>query len=284
MGITFDPQRSLPVIMVSARGGVDIESLAQISPQDIITQSLDPTRTMRLYHTLALMSEAGLTGNELLASSRILLCLLSCYYRYEAITAEINPLVRNEDGNFFAADAKFEIDDSALFRLVEAKDFKRDEARMDPLEAEARAAGVSYVRMNRGNIGLISGGAGLGMATMDAITNHGGVPANFLDLGGDATPEKTAAALKIVLKTPGVEGVLLNVFGGINNCEQMAKGIAKVIDEMNPKQTITVKMRGHSQEAGWTLLEARQVPVIKYGTTEAAVVVLLEEMKRRRLR
>ena len=146
---------------------------------------------------------------------------------------------------------------------------------------EARKEDIAYVRMPSGNIGLISGGAGLGMATMDMISIHGGRPANFLDLGGNATEEKTAAALRIVLKTPGVEGVLFNAFGGINNCERMAKGIVRVVDEVRPRQAVVVKMRGHSQEEGWALLESRQIPIVKFGTTEEAVLLLMEKMKER---
>ena len=112
------------------------------------------------------------------------------------------------------------------------------------------------------------------------ISIHGGRPANFLDLGGDATEEKTAAALRIVLKTPGVEGILMNAFGGINNCERMAKGMVRVVDELRPRQTMVVKMRGHSQDEGWALLESRQIPIVKLGTTEEAVLLLIEKMAR----
>ena len=141
---------------------------------------------------------------------------------------------------------------------------------------------ISFVRLNNnGNIGLIAGGAGVGMATMDTVYFYGGVPANFLDLGGIATPEKTAAALKIVLKTPGVEGVFLNAFGGINNCREMAEGVVRVIEEINPPQVITVKMRGHSQDEGWSLLESKNIPVVKYGTTDEGIQLLLAEMKKK---
>jgi succinyl-CoA synthetase beta subunit len=113
---------------------------------------------------------------------------------------------------------------------------------------------------------------------MDMIAAHGGKPANFLDLGGDATRKKTAEALRIVLKNPDVDGVFVNVFGGINNCEQMALGLVEVIDQAQPKKTIVVKMRGHSQEAGWALLESRNIPFVKFGTTEEAVILLKEKM------
>jgi succinyl-CoA synthetase beta subunit len=168
--------------------------------------------------------------------------------------------------------------------MKETAAFVRTERLLDPLEAEAKAADIAYVRMGGGNVGLISGGAGLGMASMDMIVVHGGVPANFLDLGGNATQERTAAALRIVLKTPGVEGILINLFGGINNCENMAKGIAQVLDELHPSQAIVVKMRGHSQDEGWAILETRQVPIVKFGTTEEAVLLLMAKFKERGVR
>jgi succinyl-CoA synthetase beta subunit len=147
------------------------------------------------------------------------------------------------------------------------------------LEREAQAAGVSYVRLNEtGNIGLICGGAGLGMATMDAVYHYGGVPANFLDLG-HATPDKTAAALEIVLKTPGVEGVFVNAYGGMNNCGEIGEGISKVVDALQPRQAIVVKMRGHSQEEGWAMMADRNIPVIKYGTTGEGIHLLMQTLK-----
>jgi succinyl-CoA synthetase beta subunit len=281
MGITLDLKVGLPVLMVSDRGGVDIESVAEEAPQALHRVHLDPDKTLRLYHAVDLISKTGLTGKVLTSASGVLLKLVECYFRYEAMTAEINPLIIDADSRVLAADSKFEIDDSARFRQPEVNAFVREKAAPDPLEAEAIEAGVSYVRMAGGSIGLISGGAGLGMASMDMIKNHGGEPANFLDLSGNATPERTAAALKVVLKTPGVEGVLVNLFGGINNCEQMAKGIAQVVDELKPAQAIAVKMRGHSQEEGWEILEKRKIPIVKYGTTEEAVVMLLDTMKKK---
>ena len=281
MGITLDPQASLPVLVISAQGGMDIEEVTQASPHRVFRKPLDPTETQRLYHMMGMVLETGLEGNEMVEVSKVLLNLVKCYFTYEAITAEINPLIIDPEGKVFAADSKLEIDDSALFRLREVSSFERSREAADPLEAEARVAGVSYVRMDKGNIGLIAGGAGLGMASMDMISAYGGVPANFLDLGGDATPGKTAMALRIVLKTSGVEGVLINAFGGINNCEAMARGIIQVIEEVNPPQTIVVKMRGHSQEEGWALLEAKDIPIVKFGTTQEAVILLLEEMGKR---
>ncbi|MBW1697714.1 MAG: ADP-forming succinate--CoA ligase subunit beta [Deltaproteobacteria bacterium] len=279
-GITLDPRGSSPVLMVSDQGGMEIEELADMAPERVHRMLLDPIKTIRLYHLLDVVSKTGLSGTELVRVSETLLRLISCYYRYQAVTAEINPLIIGSNGGIFAADSKLEIDDSALFRLTEIQELERPVVVDDPLEAEARREGLSYVAMENGNIGIISGGAGLAMASMDMVFLHGGRPANFLDLGGGTTPEKAAAALRIVLKTPGVKGVLFNVFGGINNCEQMAKGIAKVIDELHPAQSIVVKMRGYSQEEGWQILESRNVPVVKFGTTEEAVKTLLAAMER----
>ncbi len=280
-GITQDPETLYPVLMVSVQGGVDIESIAETDPTRIFKQILDPTLTYRLFHMMDLISPMEFESTVSVKIAKILLGLINCYFKFEAVTAEINPMMLTDAGVVYAADAKFEIDDSALYRIKESKSFHRPEAFEDPLEAEAKAAGVAYVPMGEGNIGIISGGAGLAMASMDLVSILGGKPANFLDLGGGTTPERTAAALKLVLKTPGVEGVLFNVFGGINNCEQMAKGIAQVFDEKKPTQTIIVKMRGYSQEVGWEILEARNINIVKHGTSEDAVKLLLAEMKKR---
>jgi len=283
LGITFDPQTAMPLMMVSAHGGMDIEAVAKETPDEIFQKQLDPLQTYRLHHMLAMVQKIRLNQAALVKVAEILLKLVNCYFKYDAITAEINPLIIDKKGQVWAADAKMEIDDSALFRQSRIQNFERQESTVNLLELEAQAAGVSYVRLSEeGNIGLIAGGAGVGMATMDTVYHYGGVPANFLDLGGIATPEKTAAALKIVLKTPGVQGVFLNAFGGINNCREMAEGVVRVIEELNPPQTITVKMRGHSQEKGWALLADRDIPVVKYGTTEEGILLLLEEMEKRR--
>lgn len=281
-GITFDPRESFPLLIISASGGVDIEKIAKSSPEQVIQYHLDPTDPPKFFDMMNLVLKTGISGKKMIQISKVLTNLVACFFKFEAITAEINPLIIDTDGNAIAADAKFEIDDSALYRVQEAKTFHRGtEDIEDPLEAAATDAGVSYVRLGEGNIGLIAGGAGVGMATMDMVFEYGGEPVNFLDLGGSATPKKTADALKIVLSTPGVEGVFVNVFGGINNCEEMAQGISDVIDELNPEQQITVKMRGHSQDEGWAILEAKNIPLIKFGTTEEGVQLLLDEMEKK---
>ncbi len=278
-GITFDPKSALPVLMVSGQGGVEIELVAAENPLALAKQILDPVQIYRPHHLMALAKQAGLTGPVMIKVAKVLGQLMACYFTYEAVTAEINPLVVLENGDIYAADAKIEIDDSAIYRQQEIKALKRPDHVGHPLEREAQVAGVSYVRLNEtGNIGLICGGAGLGMATMDAVYHHGGIPANFLDLG-HATPAKTAAALEIVLKTPGVEGVFVNAYGGMNNCGEIGEGISKVVDALRPRQAIVVKMRGHSQEEGWAMMAERNIPVIKYGTTGEGIHLLMQALK-----
>lgn len=280
MGITLEPQSSLPLLMISAQGGMDIEHIAKNYPHQLFKMHLDPVQRPKNHQMIDILLKTGLNGKVLTQAANILSRLVECYFKYDCVTVEINPLIIDEEGNVLAADSKIEIDDSALFRVKSVSCFKRKEEIPDPFEAEAKSFGVSYVGMGNGNIGLIAGGAGLGMASMDMISAYGGEPVNFLDLGGGATADKTAASLKIVLKTPGVRGILINLFGGINNCEHMANGIARVVDELKPLQTIVVKMRGHSQEEGWAILEKRNIPLVKYGTTEEAVRLLMQEMKK----
>lgn len=283
LGITLDPRESLPLLMVSAQGGMDIEQVARDYPQRLFKTHLDPLAAYRLHQALDLLLKTGLQGRQLVQAAKILHNLVRCYFEHNALTAEINPLVIDASGNVMAADSKIEIDDSALFKIKAVQGFERKTDISDPLEAEAKSLGISYVGMDKGNIGLIAGGAGLGMASMDMIWAHGGAPANFLDLGGDATMEKTANALRVVLKTSGVKGVFINLFGGINNCEQMARGVVRVINELQPTQAIVVKMRGHSQDEGWAILESENIPIIKFGTTEEAVILLLEQMNKKRV-
>jgi succinyl-CoA synthetase beta subunit len=279
VGITLDSKELQPLLMISTEGGMDIEEVAERHPESLFTELLNPLERPSLARMIDFGLQTGLQDEEMLQVANVALKLINVYFCFEMITVEINPLMISKDRGALAVDAKVEIDDSGLGRIKGSETFIRKGALIDPLEMEAKKEDIAYVRMPQGNIGIISGGAGLGMATMDMISAHGGKPANFLDLGGNATEEKTAAALRIVLKTPGMEGILINAFGGINNCKRMAKGIVRAIDGLRPQQAIVVKMRGHSQEEGWALLESRQIPIVKFGTTEEAVILLMEKIK-----
>jgi len=278
-GITVDHISSMPLLLFSMYGGIEIEELAANSPEYLFQMNLEPNKVYYLYDMMDFLSGCDVDNIIKRDIAQTLLKLISVYFTYDCITAEINPLCLTSGNDLYAADSKMEIDDSALFRHPEIESFEARDHTLSELELAAKRQGIAYIRLGKGNIGLIAGGAGLGMATMDMISHFGGQPANFLDLGGNATQEKTAGALRLVLETPGIQGVLINVFGGINNCYEMARGVIEVYDSMEPWQSMVVKMRGHSQKEGWDLLEKRGIPLVKYGTTSDAVKILMDSLK-----
>ncbi len=278
-GITLDQASRGLVLLFSLSGGVDIESSSGSPDNPLRRLALNPFSLPPLYEILELCKGAGLSGPPLRPVAEVLRKLAAGYFHYDALSAEINPLIVARDGTIYAADAKIELDDAAAWRQHLPLPERKAE-QTDAYEAEAGRQGLAYVRLPGGNIGIVAGGAGLCMATMDLVAAAGGRPANFLDLGGGASRDKTAAALRMVLKTPGVEGVLLNLFGGINNCEVMANGIADVVQGEQPRQPLVVKMRGHAQEEGWAILAAAGVPFVRFGTSEEAVAMLLKAVGR----
>ncbi|MHB8927467.1 MAG: ADP-forming succinate--CoA ligase subunit beta [Bacillota bacterium] len=278
-GITIDPGRGSAVLIFSARGGMDIEEVAATAPEAVVSLTFDGVEPVRRHDLYALVKRAGLTGPELVAVTNVLLGLVQGFTATDATTAEINPLVIVAGGRAVAADAKLVIDDSALFRH---KDLTPTETEpQGPLEKAAREAGVAYVPLAGGEVGVIAGGAGLALATMDTISTLGSRPADFLDVGGGVSVDRMAASMRIVAGTPGVRGILVNVFGGINNCELMARGVLKALDEDHIEVPVVVKMRGHSQDEGWALLEAAGIDVIKKGTTEEAVRLIIQKISER---
>lgn len=266
-GITIDPERGLPILIFSVSGGVDIETVAKTNPEKVLKLHLLPTKSSRQYAIIDFLRRSELAAEFYPAVSKIIMKLIEAFYGADATTAEINPLVITSQREILALDAKVVIDDSALKRQTK---FTLKEEIGSELEERAKQIGVNYVTLN-GNIAVIAGGAGLAMATMDLVSHFNGRPASFLDTGGGISSDRMAEAVRISLATPGVKALVINVFGGINNCEVMAKGIATVIDNDRPSASIVVKMRGHSQDEGWQILEARKVPLIKYGTSEEAV-------------
>jgi succinyl-CoA synthetase beta subunit len=197
---------------------------------------------------------------------------------------EINPLTVSGEGKVLALDAKITLDDGAFFRHPgwrEMKSFGLEGG--EGLEREARNARLSYVSIPGGSVGVIAGGAGLGMATMDAVFLQGGKPGAFIDIGGGVAEEAMAEAVRIARQTEGVKGLLINVFGGINNCQIMARGIVSDLKRQGSRRVpMVVKTRGHFQEEGWAILEENQIPVVKFGTTEEAVKLLLSLLDERK--
>lgn len=282
VSVVLNFSKAKPVVLISTEGGMDIEQVATTNPEAIIRVEVDPLeKLIPEYRWVEAWSKLGLKGKQLLKASRVTSKLVDLFYKVDAFTIEINPLVVTRGGDIIAADSKLIVDDSSLYRQPEFQKYQFLDS--NPLEKEAAQVGVSYVPIsNEGNIGIIAGGAGLSMATMDAVFEYGGIPAAFLDLGGGISEKGMAESLKIMLKTKDMQGIIINVFGGINNCEIMAKGIEGAYKEIKPRIPIVVKMRGHSQDEGWKILEKLNIPIIKYGTTDEAIKLLLSRVKVRK--
>jgi len=266
-GITLDAATGAPVLIFSTEGGMDIETVAETAPEKIRKRPLSTLEMPRRHEILEDMRLAGVHGDMLPKVTTAVQQLIAAFFTHDCTTLEINPLAVLADGSCIALDAKAVIDDSALKRQSVVK---TGNMALPELEMRAAAAGVNYVRLE-GNVAVIASGAGLAMASMDIVNACGCRTASFLDTGGGITSANMAEALRVALATPGVEGVLINIFAGINNCAEVARGIALVVDEDNPTAALAVRMRGHSQEEGWALLEARGIPVIRHGATEEAV-------------
>jgi succinyl-CoA synthetase beta subunit len=252
LGLTVDREKQRNVVMVSAMGGVDIEEVAAKRPEDIARVWLTPDVGLRSYHERSLFRRAGLEdkGPEL---GKFLRALCDIYVSCDASLAEINPLVITRGGQAVAADAKIDIDDNALFRHPELE-AQREEAEEDPLEAEAHRRGLQYVRLE-GKVGVMGNGAGLVMATVDEVKRAGGLPANFLDIGGGARAELVRTALELLLSDERVRSVLINVFGGITRCDEVASGVLEAAGALNAKVPIVVRLTGTNEKEGRQLLE-----------------------------
>jgi succinyl-CoA synthetase beta subunit len=252
LGITNDRAARKPVIMASSAGGVDIEEIAQNSPEKIIKANIDPLLGLRDYQARDVAMGIDLPRIHWRPFMEIAKGLWHAYSDADATLAEINPLVINSEQKLMALDGKMLVDDNALFRhsdLSEVRD-QDDEA---PSEIEARKYGLSYIQLN-GNIGCMVNGAGLAMASMDIIKFFGGEPANFLDIGGGAGADKVSAALRIILSDNNVRAVLINIFGGITRCDEVARGILTALAEVKPNVPMVVRLVGTNAEEGMQLL------------------------------
>jgi succinyl-CoA synthetase beta subunit len=252
LGIAVDRVNSLPVLIASAQGGIDIEETAQNSPEKIIKLNIPLLLGLREYQIRSLALSLDLPKNYWRLFMEIANGLWQIFKQYDATLIEINPLVITEDLRILALDGKIELDDNALFRhpeLIELRDLDME----DPIEVEARKYGLAYIRMN-GDVGCMVNGAGLAMATMDMIKLFGGEPANFLDIGGGAGAEKVAAAFRLILSDNKVKSVLINIFGGITRCDEVAKGIIKALDEIGPQIPIILRLEGNNAKEGRELL------------------------------
>ncbi len=252
LGITNDRTTRKPVMMASSAGGIEIEEVAKETPEKIIKIHIDPLLGLRDYQARDIAAFIDLPRQHWRVFGEIARGLWNAYTDTDATLAEINPLVITTDGRLLALDGKMVLDDNALFRHTDLADM-RDLDIEAPSEIEARKYGLSYIALD-GEIGCMVNGAGLAMATMDIIKLFGGEPANFLDVGGGASAEKVAAALRIILTDPKVKAVLFNIFGGITRGDEVARGILSALAEVKPKVPMVVRLVGTNAEEGRRLL------------------------------
>jgi succinyl-CoA synthetase beta subunit len=253
LGITLDRDRRRPVVMLSTVGGMDIEEVAASTPEKIARGWPSPLLGLLPFEARALVFAAGVPEAQREAVVDVARRLYAVYAETDATLAEINPLFVEKDGSVLAGDAKLDLDDNALFRqteLAKLKEVSKDEE----AEEKARGLGFSYVQLD-GDVGIIGNGAGLVMATLDAVRNAGGRAANFLDVGGGAKEAVVKAALEIVLSNPRVRSVLINIFGGITRGDEVARGVLDVIATHPPRVPVVVRLSGTEADAGRRLLE-----------------------------
>ncbi|MEF8817101.1 MAG: ADP-forming succinate--CoA ligase subunit beta [Salinibacter sp.] len=253
LGVTLDREKSMNAIMVSTEGGVDIETVAEESPEKIQKVWVDPSIGLRPFQTRQLAFAMGLEGDAFKQAVSSIQSLYRAFEESDCTLAEINPLVKTPDGAIEAVDAKVNLDDNALFRHPDLEEM-RDLHEEDPMEVKAGEHGLSYIKLD-GNVGCMVNGAGLAMATMDIIKLAGGEPANFLDVGGAASAETVEAGFRIILEDPNVEAILLNIFGGIVRCDRVAQGVLEAAHNIDIDVPLIVRLQGTNAEEGKRLLD-----------------------------
>jgi succinyl-CoA synthetase beta subunit len=252
LSVTLDRARSAHVVMASRAGGMEIEEVAAAHPEKIVREWADPALGLQPFQARRLAYGLGLDGDRFKAGVSLILSLFRAYLAKDCSLAEINPLVVTRDGRVLALDAKLNFDDNALFRHAEIVAL-RDTNEEDPLDVEASKSSLNYIKLT-GNVGCMVNGAGLAMATMDIIKLAGGEPANFLDVGGGASPEQIEHAFRILSSDASVKAVFINVFGGILRCDRLAEGLIAAVKKLGLKIPVVVRMEGTNVDLGKKML------------------------------
>jgi malate-CoA ligase subunit beta len=273
VGLVLDRKSERIMVVAAPHGGMEIEEIAKDSPDTIIRAVVEPAVGMTPFQAREIAFALGLDTAHV---NRCATVLLGCYRAFrdlDATMVEVNPLVLTRDGGLLALDAKMTFDDNALFRRPEVSEL-RDYAEEDPRESQAAEYGINYVALD-GEIGCIVNGAGLAMATMDLIQHAGSSPANFLDVGGGASPEKVTNAFRLVLADPKVRAILVNIFAGINRCDWVAQGVVQAVRELKPPVPLVVRLAGTNVEEGRRILNDSGLTLVTADTlTEAAQKVV----------
>jgi succinyl-CoA synthetase beta subunit len=258
--VVLDRRLETPVLMASARGGMDIEHVAATEPDAILFERVDARAGLHPFQARRLALRIGFRGDLLGKASAVLVGLARTFLERDASLVEVNPLVSTKDGRVVCLDGKVTLDDNALFRQRAAAEM-RDPTEEDPTERRARDLGLSYIKLE-GDIGCLVNGAGLAMATMDLVQHHGGSPANFLDVGGGATAEQVEAAFRIILEDAAVRGILVNIFGGILRCDVLAEGVVAATKAVDLKVPLVVRLEGTNVEQGREILARSGLAIV----------------------
>ena len=280
LGFVLDRGTERVMLVASAAGGMEIEQIAEEDPDSLIRVVIEPAVGLQGFQAREVAFALGLDVSMVADAAHTLRACYRSFRDLDATMVEINPLVVTADGRILALDAKMTFDDNALFKHQRISEL-RDKSQEDPREMRATDRGLSYVGLE-GNIGCIINGAGLAMATMDMIKHSGGEPANFLDIGGGASPERVAKAFNLVLSDENVKGVLVNIFAGINRCDWVAQGVVKAMQDLDIQVPVVVRLSGTNVEEGRRILEASSVSLITADTlaeaAEKSVAAVNEEV------
>lgn len=257
--VLLDRATAAPLIVASTEGGVEIETVAEKSPEKILREPIDPLAGLQPFQTRKLAKQLGFKANQIKPAAKLFSALYRTFIESDCSMVEVNPLVVTKKGEVLALDAKFNFDDNALYRHPEIAAM-RDTAEEDPREVEASKHGLNYIGLD-GNIACLVNGAGLAMATMDIIKFYGGSPANFLDVGGGATEEQVTEAFKLLVSDKNVKAILVNIFGGIMKCDVLAQGIVNAVKAVNLPVPLVVRLEGTNVDAGKKIIAESGLPV-----------------------
>jgi succinyl-CoA synthetase beta subunit/malate-CoA ligase subunit beta len=276
LGMIIDRGTQRITVIASASGGMDIEEVARTHPEKVIREAVDPAVGLMEFQCRKIAANIGLRGKQIHEASKLMRSLYRCFREKDALLAEINPLAEVNGGNLMALDAKMSFDGNAMYRrptITELRDFDEE----DPKEVEATGHGLNYIALD-GNVGCIVNGAGLAMATMDSISFHNGKPANFLDVGGGASPEKVGNAFRIVLQDPNVKIILVNIFAGINRCDWIAEGLIKAMQDQQIDVPVVVRLAGTNVEKGAAMLKESGLDFIMANNLDDAATKVMETL------
>jgi succinyl-CoA synthetase beta subunit len=277
LGMVIDRATQRITVIASASGGMNIEEVAKTDPDRVIREPVDPAIGLAGFQCRKIAARVGLRGRQISEAAKLMQALYKCFRENDALLAEINPLAEVNEGKLMALDAKMSFDSNAMYRrkgITELRDFDEEDVK----EVEASAHGLNYIALD-GNVGCIVNGAGLAMATMDAISFHGGKPANFLDVGGGASPEKVGNAFRIVLQDPNVKIILVNIFAGINRCDWIAEGLVQAMRELHIEVPIVVRLAGTNVEKGGPILAASGFPFIMADNLDDAATKVMATLE-----